>query len=209
MIKKYFGVQGAQTKTIKGAQSYIASLKKIKETGNLVEDNLKLVVSIANLYSWAMPIEDLIQEGNIGLIMASKTFDPSLGYTFASHATPFIRKYIVLAIESQSRVVRRPHHAQQGGANVSLNDRIGDDGCERIDFLIAVNEDNEERNEKVARMMNILDEREKTIVARFFGIGTDVPESCATIGCDLGLSDERVRQICQGAVAKMRRAFMK
>ncbi len=82
-----------------------------KAKGRLIEANLKLVVSIAKAFKRTMmPLEDIIQEGNIGLIQATKSFDYKRGYRFSTYASYWIKHYIRRALERQGRVIRVPSY---------------------------------------------------------------------------------------------------
>jgi RNA polymerase primary sigma factor len=81
---------------------------------HLIEKNLRLVVSVAKKYrEMGLPFEDLIQEGNLGLMKATERFDPEMGNRFSTYATWWIRQAIGRAIEEKGRTIRLPTHARE------------------------------------------------------------------------------------------------
>jgi RNA polymerase primary sigma factor len=80
-------------------------------TNHMIQANLRLVVSVAKGHiGWGIPLPDLIQEGNIGLMQAVQKFDHRRGSKFSTYATPWIWQAINRAVNDQSRIVRLPGH---------------------------------------------------------------------------------------------------
>jgi len=104
-----------------------------RATQQFIKANLRLVVSIARKYGRsAMPMLDLVQEGNTGLIRAVEKFDYAKGFKFSTYATWWVRQAITRGIAQQARVVRLPVHVveelnQIGSARRTLERQLGRD----------------------------------------------------------------------------------
>jgi RNA polymerase primary sigma factor len=102
--------------------SHLAQLcKKLERLHTrMAETNLRLVISIANKYRECnVPLNDIIQEGNLGLMVAVQRFDFNLGNRFSTYAGWWIKHYILRAVAEQSRVVRLPLHIIQSIQNMN------------------------------------------------------------------------------------------
>jgi RNA polymerase primary sigma factor len=85
-----------------------------KARQRLIEKNLRLVISVAKKYrGMGLPFEDLIQEGNIGLMKAIEKFDPDRGWRFSTYATWWVRQAVQRAVADKGRTIRVPVHMSE------------------------------------------------------------------------------------------------
>ena len=172
----------------------------------LVEANLKFVVTIAKKYrDDDIPFEDIISEGNLGLIKAAERYDASMGNKFITYAVWWIKAYIQDFIERHDR----NRDIDSDVLSSVLSDELCDDDYERE--LIGINEefgntinDINYRENAISEMVASLETRERKILALYFGLDGDKEHTLNEIGCELNLSGERVRQIMDKAIVKLK-----
>jgi len=111
----------------------------------LVESNMRLVINIAKSYrNRSIPLEDLIQEGAIGLMQAAERFDPDKGFRFSTYATHWIRQSIGRAIDNKSKAIRLPAHVSQSLRKIEkeraklLRELGSDPSTEQLAFAIGI-----------------------------------------------------------------------
>lgn len=184
-----------------------------KEINQIVTDNLNYVKSVANQFrSQGVEFDDLVSEGTLAMMMAAKKFDASHGTQFVAYASPFIRKAMQQAIDKQSALYRVPKdqkkYAPRNASKAVSIDAPLSEGNKYTLLDILINKDAQQADDNAAfsqmlndltRCVKALEEREKTVVSKFYGIG--VPhETLAEIAEDMQLKRERVRQIRDKAI---------
>jgi RNA polymerase primary sigma factor len=232
--------------------------KKAREL--MIKANLRLVVKIAHDYEGlGLPLLDLINEGNIGLMKAVERFDPAKGGKLSTYGSWWIKQSIKRALANQSKTIRLPVHlvdkiskmrrtamrlqevfgreptdeelgeelgisaarvAQLRTAAIrpaSLDAPIGDDDSNN--FAEVVQDENadtpyEQLEEKTVtrmlqEMVKTLDEREATILRYRFGLDGGPEKTLEEVGQRFGVTRERVRQIQNIALAKLRKMIEK
>jgi len=245
---------------VKSVASQAIQLKQAKN--EFVKANLRLVVSIARRFNHGrLPLPDLIQEGNIGLMKAVERYDYRRGFRFSTYASWWIRHAISRALADKGRAVRLPVHmidayhrigksqrelqsklerpptteevAAATGieveklekmktflaeAPVSLDRPISDeDGRRLIDVLVdpdaadTVPEQmaSSETQTEMLKLLGDLRPIEADILRKRFGLENDRERTLKEIGDEYRLSRERVRQLQEQALGKMRRAMAK
>lgn len=181
-----------------------------KALNKLVETNLRFVVKIASQYrNQGVDFEDLISEGNIGLMKAAAKFDATKGLRFVNFAVVYIREQI-----EKSLPEKQEECAPVRGAGASLDAPLGHRTNMNL-LSVLVNKDASMADERVHSeaiedaveyALTSLTDRESRIVNAFYGIGQE-HETMSEIAEDMGLKRERVRQIRDKAVRRLRKTF--
>ena len=221
----------------------------------LVRANLRFVVSVAKQYqNQGLSLQDLINEGNLGLVKAAQRFDETRGFKFISYAVWWIRQSILQAVAEQARIIRLPMNQVGAMAKVkkaislleqklerrptlkeiadelhmpedkvdlllSLNSRAvstdapldDEDDANLLDVYVAEDEiqtdtvvEQESTSKAIRKSLDMLNEKERTIVCMYFGLGTSREYSLEEIAMKLDISRERTRQIRDRALKRLK-----
>ena len=187
----------------------------------LVEANLKFVVVVARQYKGnGLAMEDLVSEGNIGLMKAATKFDGEKGVRFVSFAAGHVRRQIEKAISQQAGLYQVPKDAlddsaaHQQSKPLSVDAPLGHRTNTSL-LSVLVNPDAPMADERVHSeaienaiefALLSLNQRESKVINAYFGIMQE-HETMAEIAEDMDLKRERVRQIRDKAVRKLRKAY--
>lgn len=186
----------------------------------LTKANLKFVVSLAHQYrNRGLGEDDLISEGNIGMMYAAQRFDGKKGVRFVVFAAPYIRKTMEEAIKEQSTLYKLPKNEKNkyekirsralsidqpvpvgSNNNFTLQHILENENAKQTDDLL--NQDI--LSNEIQKGLDVLNEREKRIITYIYGL-TGSHYTMAEIAEEMGLKRERVRQIRDKALRKLHR----
>jgi RNA polymerase primary sigma factor len=172
----------------------------------LVQANLRFVVRVARQHAnRGLPLEDLVNEGNIGLLHAANRFDPERGVRFISYAVWWIRQGMVRALQPEraaSAAVSLESPAGSPEDETPLWARLEDTSVPHPEEALA----GHALKSGVDSALGALSGREQSILRERFGLSGSGTVTLAETGKRFGLSKERIRQIEKRALGKLRRS---
>ena len=204
------------------ANGSVAAMEK------LVTANLRFVISIATRFQGhGLPLQDLVSEGNMGMLHAAKNFDPERGCRFITYAVHWIRQAIGKAIHEKGKMMRQPckragepdgtEGSEASAASqinrdvISLDEPISIyDGLTRKDVLTCDYEAPAEENainsilrEELESLLYSLEERSADVIRCRFGLCGNAPMTLNEVGERHNITRERVRQIEKRAIMQL------
>jgi len=212
----------------------LSEKEKEKIHTEILEGNLRFVITVAKQYqNQGLDFPDLVAEANYGLLKAIKNFDWTKDLRFISYAVWWVKQSILQSLNDNSRTIRLPVNVVQDlykakkeseisgkelddkfsllPSMTDLDMQINEEGDTLIDII--KNEDSlspdhsfdnkDTLKERLMGILSKLDEREKMIIEDYYGISGQ-PRTLEDIGDDLNLTKERVRQIKEKSLRKLR-----
>lgn len=210
----------------------IEQKKQIEE--ELMLGNLRFVISVARDYqNQGVDLPDLIAEGNHGLLKAIRNFDWSKGNRFISYAVWWVKQSIFQCLNEHARTIRLPanivQEVQRAKKRSNTENHVMDSKLQNLPYttnldrpineegdtlVTIIQNDNADNPEEIfntdeqlklelRKIMEVLDDREIKIVGDYFGL-SGTPRTLSDIGDDFNLTKERVRQIKEKALRKLR-----
>lgn len=180
----------------------------------ILEANLRFVFEVAKRYKGnGVPLEDLISEGNMGLIKAIQKFDLSRDVKFYSYAVWWIKQSIIAFLKENynKNIIEK---SEETLFNNSIdNSKLSDCEDDRVHYMESImsNEsdlnDLEKNNEIsfiITKTLNGFDERSKEMIIKYYGLDGDEPMTLSEVGEIYGISKERVRQICKKSLETLK-----
>jgi RNA polymerase primary sigma factor len=223
----------------------------------MIQSNLRLVISIAKRYMHlGIPLLDLIEEGNLGLMKAVDRFNSKKGFRFSTYAAWWIKQSITRSISDQGKMIRVPvymndlisqwkkkkEHLSQKLKRIPSDEEVAEklkipkDKIEHINFWMStktssldapIGEEEEGQvadliedesaqspdeqithllnKERIGNLLGIMTERERLVLDMRFGLKDSQPHTLAQVAKKLGVSRERIRQIEEVALKKLRK----
>ena len=221
----------------------------------MIQSNLRLVINIARRYGhMGLPLLDLIEEGNLGLMKAVEKFDPKRGYRFSTYGSWWVKQYITRAIANQAKTIRVPVYMMETisrwkkiqerltqrlgrkprigevaramrmpakkvrelsemiSRTASLDAPIGED--ESGSFMDLIEDETSAspvdefgkilRHERIQSLLEKMNKREREILSLRFGLEDGVTRTLSDTAKRFGITRERVRQIENAAMKKLR-----
>jgi RNA polymerase sigma factor (sigma-70 family) len=214
--KQYLKETKAGTLSREAERQLIAEAQRgdIRSRNRIIESNLRFAMQVARQYQGSgLPIEDLIGFANIGLFEAVDRFDASKNVKFTTFAIWYIRAELQKALNDLSRTVRIPSHktGTEAYSTKSISTPVGDDENKETwadrhleaEATKSTRDINDLRFD-LQRALNQLPAKQREALVRFYGIEREYAQSMEQIGDELGITNERARQLVRDAEKSIR-----